>query len=120
MSVLSTEDRRRLFQQWEKEEQEIEQLYKSKNREVHNRMQHAIQNYETIVSSKGTVFNEAQQREEFVLEPLNGQERLAFIKSRITSHYAHIQLAMLYKELRKKIARIETMEKAKKNASQSN
>lgn len=118
MTEPTIEDRALLFHQWDTMKDEIKELYAEQDKQAVPLMEQAIARYEQIVSSKGKTFNKAQQVEEYVLDPLNGKERLAFIKARINSHYAYIQLEMLYIELRKKIARLEAMEKRQQMLSQ--
>ena len=47
-----------------------------------------------------------ERKVDAILLPLNGEERFQFVKDRINSHYAYIQLDALYTETKKKAARL--------------
>ena len=62
----------------------------------------AILDYAELLEYGGKQLNEQTGEYEEVLLPLNGTERFNFIKERIQSHYAHIQLNALYEETKEK------------------
>jgi len=94
------------FQKWDAVKEEIESLYHNKEKEVISLMETAILNYEELLEYGGSGFNKRSGQVERFLLPLNGDERLEFVKERIASHYAHIQLDALYTETKKKAARL--------------
>ena len=53
----------------------------------------------------------------YILLPLNGEERFEFVKDKISSHYAHIQLDALFTETKKKVARLVDTKEIKKQKS---
>ena len=67
-----------------------------------------MNNFLNTVESK---LNERNGKLDTLLLPLNGEERFEFVKDRITSHYAYIQLDALYTETKKKAARLFVMKK---------
>ncbi|WP_156450414.1 YpoC family protein [Sporosarcina sp. HYO08] len=94
------------FEQWEAMREEIEAGYANKNRKVVPLMEHAINNFEKLLAFGGKELNERSGKQLYILLPLNGEERLDFIKKKITSHYAFVQLDALYTETKKKAARL--------------
>ena len=97
------------FQKWDAVKEEIKNLYHSKGKEVTSLMETAILNYEELLEYGGSGLNKRSGQVERFLLPLNGEERLQFVKDRIASHYAHIQLDALYTETKKKAARLSVM-----------
>lgn len=90
------------YQKWEAQRIGIESMYRNQNRQVHEQMQQAILNYEKMLTIGGMEQKTGQYR----LSPLNGFERLAFVKEKIATRYAFIQLDALYTESKKKAARL--------------
>ncbi len=91
--------------------EKIEHLYSLKNKEAVTYMEQAILNYIELLEYGGSELNERTGKLELLLLPLNGTERLQFVKDRIASHYAYIQLDALYAETKKKAARLFVMKK---------
>lgn len=109
MSNFDKDETKPYFEKWESISAEIEKLYEDKDQQAIDLMLQAISNYEALLAYGGKVKNPQTEKEEYVLMPLNGIERLIFIKERIQSHYAHVQLNMLYAEMKKKVARLAVM-----------
>lgn len=84
------------WNQWLKMKAEIEVAYKRKDSEAVNLMGHAIENYLAMLRT----FDSGDSTS--TIEPLNGKERLQFIRSKITGHFAFVQLDALYTEAMKK------------------
>lgn len=99
------------FEKWDAVKEKIEKLYAEKNSEAVELMQVAINDYTNLLEYGGQELNERTGKRVAILLPLNGTERLDFIKERINSHYAYIQLNALYDETKKKAARLSVMKK---------
>ncbi len=96
---------------WETAKEEIRVLYDQKDKTAIQLMEIAIEDYTKLLAYGGNELNRQSGEEVPVLLPLNGHERFNFIKERIQSHYAFIQLDALYEETRKKAARLSVMKK---------
>lgn len=94
------------FESWDKSKDDIGQLYGNRSSMASGKLKEAILQYEQLLTYGGTETNPHTNKTEPVLLPLNGEERLAFIKKQIKSHYAFVQLDALYDETRKKAARL--------------
>lgn len=90
------------FDKWESLMPEIQVRYDSKEDSSAEWMWIAIANYEELLEACSEVSGSTRQTK---MEPLNGAERLQFIKDKIISPFALVQLSALYKEMRKKVAR---------------
>ncbi|WP_318617376.1 YpoC family protein [Sporosarcina sp. YIM B06819] len=99
------------FDQWQLVRDEIEACYEQKDRRAVELMKTAIDNYSELLELGGTAFDERTGKAIFVLLPLNGVERFEFIKDKISSHYAFVQLDALVTETRKKVARLAIQNK---------
>lgn len=97
------------FEKWDAVKERIEKLYDEKNKEAIKLMEIAINDYADLLEYGGKELNEQTGKSEAILLPLNGAERFDFIKERIHSHYAYIQLNALYDETKKKAARLSVM-----------
>lgn len=99
------------FERWDSVKDSIENLYSNRDEKAKALMSDAIDNYCNLLECGGKEINERTGSSEFVLLPLNGNDRFEFIKERINSHYAHVQLSALYLESKKKAARLYVMKK---------
>jgi hypothetical protein len=99
------------FDKWDLVKEKIEKLYDLKDKEAITYMEHAIHDYIELLEYGGSELNERTGKFDALLLPLNGEERLQFVKDRIASHYAFIQLDALYTETKKKAARLFVMKK---------
>lgn len=112
MTRFSKEALQIYFEPWDKKKEEIQQLYADRSPEAVKKLEEAITEYEALLTYGGTEENPHSSERQPILLPLNGVERLAFIKKQIRSHYAFVQLDALYDETRKKAARLAiTMKK---------
>ncbi|REB09924.1 hypothetical protein DVB69_03715 [Sporosarcina sp. BI001-red] len=93
------------FDKWESLKPEIQQLYDLKQPNASEWMIIAIANYEELLQACAPVGGSDRRTK---MEPLNGEERLQFIKDKLISPFALIQLSLLYTELRKKVSRFIT------------
>lgn len=100
------------FEPWNHVRDEIDQLYEERNPNVVKMMEEALANYMSLLTHGGTETNHQTEHKEYLLLPLNGDERLEFIKKQIHSRYAFIQLSALYDETRKKAARLSVTHKS--------
>lgn len=94
------------FEKWESLRDRIERCYDQKDRQAVLLMKTAIGNYSELLEYGGKELNERSSKMDYVLHPLNGHERFEFVKAKIDSHYAYVQLDALYTEARKKAARL--------------
>lgn len=99
------------FEKWDAMKDRIEKLYGEKDKEAIKLMVIAINDYADLLEYGGEELNEQTGKRVPILLPLNGLERFDFIKDRIQSHYAHIQLNALYDETKKKAARLSVMKR---------
>lgn len=109
MENFEQEQTQPYFDRWEIVASEIEQLYEEKNKQAIPLMNEAIENYERLLLFGGKEVHSQSKKSDYILLPLNGEERLAFVKKRIQSHYAYVQLNMLYGETKKKVARLRAI-----------
>lgn len=111
LSRFSKEALADYFESWNAVKEEIAKLYDQQDANVVKKMEEAIDQYENLLAYGGIQENPQNGQEQPVLLPLNGEERLAFIKKQIHSHYAFVQLDALYDETRKKAARLAITKK---------
>lgn len=78
----------------------IEEAYKQKNPEAADLMDMAIGNYLEMLGSFKNA--ESSSLDVSMIEPLNGKERLQFIRTKRVGHFAYVQLNALYNEAMKK------------------
>jgi hypothetical protein len=99
------------FDQWEIVREQIEAFYDQKDHQAVELMNVAIENYGELLEQGGKVLDDRKGKVVYALLPLNGEERFEFVKEKISSHYAYIQLDALFIETRKKIARLSIQKK---------
>ena len=99
------------YEKWDVVKEKIEKLYSLDAKEAIKFMESAIRDYEELLEYGGSELNKRTGKMEALLLPLNGEERFQFVKDRIASHYAYIQLDALYTETKKKAARFLVMKK---------
>lgn len=110
MNSFDKEQTKPYFENWERVALKIEKLYDEKDERAVVLMLDSIDNFEQLLVCGGRDLNTLPTESDYRLQPLNGKERLDFIKKRIKSHYAFVQLNMLYGETKKKVARLGAME----------
>lgn len=99
------------FDQWETVRDQIEAFYEQKDHQAVEFMNVAIDNYSELLERGGEVLDDRKGKVVYLLLPLNGEERFEFVKDKISSHYAHIQLDALFTESKKKVARLSLQKK---------
>ncbi|WP_339250042.1 YpoC family protein [Sporosarcina sp. FSL W8-0480] len=90
------------WEKWLRLSDEIRTALKQKDPKVVVLMESALQNYTEMLSSfiliKPATVDDATE----AIEPLNGHERLQFIREKMNREFAFIQLKALYSEAQKK------------------
>jgi len=99
------------FDKWEAVREEIENFYQQKDNQAVELMESAIENYNILLELGGSKFDDRKGKVVYTLLPLNGEERFEFVKDKISSHYAYIQLDALFTETKKKTARLSIQKK---------
>ncbi|MEK3934717.1 YpoC family protein [Sporosarcina sp. FSL W7-1349] len=94
------------FAEWETKRETIEALYAQKDKRAAEMMREAVGMYERLLELGGVQTDARSGREGYRLSPLNGGERLEFVKAKLASHYAFVQLDALFGEMKKKAARL--------------
>lgn len=92
--------------QWEDVRPFLEAAYEQWDPERLPVLLTSAERLDTLVQQSGTEENRYTGRMQYVLAPNNFAERITFVKEKKTSHYALVQLAMLYEEVQKKAARL--------------
>ena len=90
------------FEKWDLVKEKVEKLYSLNDKEAITFMEIAIRDYEHLLEYGGSELNERTGKIDALLLPLNGEERFQFVKDRIASHYAYIQLDALYTRKQKR------------------
>ncbi len=99
------------FNKWETVRDQIEAFYDQKDQQAVELMNVAIDNYSELLEHGGKELDDRKGKVVYTLLPLNGEERFEFVKDKISSHYAHIQLDALFTETKKKVARLSIQKK---------
>ena len=99
------------FEQWKSVRDQIEAFYDEKDHQAVELMNAAIMNYSELLEHGGKTFDDRKDKAVYTLLPLNGEERFEFVKDKISSHYAYIQLDALFTETKKKVARLSIQNK---------
>lgn len=97
---------------WEQSKEEIGKLYNDRDCNAAAKLQEMIVCYEGLLAYGGNGAHPQSGQQQPILLPLNGEERLAFIKKQIHSHYAFVQLDALFDETKKKAARLAVIKKS--------
>ncbi|CAM5181708.1 YpoC-like domain-containing protein OS=Ureibacillus acetophenoni OX=614649 GN=SAMN05877842_103294 PE=4 SV=1 [Ureibacillus acetophenoni] len=96
-----------LFLEWESLSQQIHQAHDERNGLAHTLMEQGIALYERlIVKTSSDSSEELIEGEDYEVLPLNGKERLSFIKARPGQYACYRQLDELFKETKKRLARL--------------
>ncbi len=83
-----------LFAEWKDMRTELTELHRQRDSRAAGRMTEALVLYERLLASCSV----------FGAVPVNGEERLEFIKSRSENYAAFLQLDELFSEMGKKVA----------------
>nr|WP_088291728.1 hypothetical protein [Ureibacillus sinduriensis] len=95
------------FEQWDELSNVIHQAHDARNGEAKILMDKGIQLFEScIVHCSETSSQSIIEFEEYEVLPINGMERLKFIKVRPGQYACFRQLDELFKELKKRLARL--------------
>ncbi|QCR32196.1 YpoC family protein [Lysinibacillus sp. SGAir0095] len=95
------------FEQWNALSSLIHQAHDQRNGEAKPLMEKGIQLYEScILHCSETSSASIIEAEEYEVLPINGMERLQFIKVRPGQYACFRQLDELFKELKKRLARL--------------
>lgn len=93
------------FEKWESLRLTIHEMHENRNKEVRSLMEQGITLYEQLIlfaSGQDTNF----VLDEYEVLPINGIERLQFVKARPGQFASFRQLDELFKETKKRIARL--------------
>ncbi len=82
--------------------EQIEKAYQRKEPSAADLMVKAIENYLLMLRSISITNPSDPHSARSMIEPLNGNERLQFIRERIEGYFAYVQLDALYTEAMKK------------------
>lgn len=99
------------FEQWEQLRVEIDEFYNRKDPQVVKLMNDAIANFCELLELGGKEIDNRTGKAAYVFLPLNGEERFEFVKNKVSSRYAFVQLDALMLEMKKKIARLAIQRK---------
>lgn len=113
MNRFEKEQIQPFFEKWTSINEQIQNYYAVRDRQAVVLMKTGIENYLELLEYGGKVEDERSKRLIYTLLPLNGEERFEFVKDKIDSHYAYVQLEALYDETKKKAARLNITLKKK-------
>lgn len=92
------------FEQWDSLRLQIHEMHQARNKEAHSLMEQGIALYEQLILFTSGQADSILKNEQYEAFPLNGLERLQFIKTRPGQFASFRQLDELFKETKKKIA----------------
>ncbi len=92
------------FGKWEKLRDEIHIAHEARSKEAALLMEKGIAHYEQLLLHSAA--GEATLDDDFELYPINGKERLVFIKMKPGQYACYRQLDELFKETKKRCARL--------------
>ena len=92
------------FAEWEALQQAIHVAHEARNGEAKPLMEQGIAHFEKLLVESAA--NESSADADFELYPINGKERLAFIKAKPGQYACYRQLDELFKETKKRAARL--------------
>ncbi|PIC87815.1 hypothetical protein CSV72_01295 [Sporosarcina sp. P20a] len=95
---------------WGQQKPEVEKAYAVNDPRKLELIQPAIDQLEWVVEQSEELENPHTGKMYHALAPNNYRERIEFIKVQKNSHYAVIQLTMLYDEMKKKAARLRVQQ----------
>lgn len=104
-----------LFSEWDTLSIQIHDAHSARNGLANELMAKGIALYEKlIVITANQTPTEIITNEEYEVLPINGMERLQFIKARPGQYACYRQLDELFKETKKKLARLRVKKELKK------
>lgn len=92
------------FAEWETLQAQIQTAHEARNGEAKSLMEQGIVLFEKLLLESAST--EAGADEDFELYPINGRERLQFIKDKPGQYACYRQLDELFKETKKRAARL--------------
>lgn len=96
-----------IFVEWEDLSPLIHDAHEGRNGQAKALMEKGIALYETlIVTASNQESEKIENHEEYEVLPINGTERLSFIKARPGQFACYRQLDELFKETKKRLARL--------------
>lgn len=95
---------------WQQQKPELEKTYAVNDIRKVELIQPAIDQLEWLIEQSDELENPHTGKMHHALAPNNYEERIEFIKLQKSSHYAFIQLTMLYEEMKKKAARLRVQQ----------
>lgn len=98
------------YESWEQLQGKIHIAHDERDSSVGQLMQRAIEQFEYFIVSSSESDVGFSEIEPYELMPINGMERLSFVKMRPGQYAAYRQLDELYKETKKRCARLRLKE----------
>ncbi|WP_408056601.1 YpoC family protein [Ureibacillus manganicus] len=96
-----------MFLEWEELSKLIHEAHQQRNRQAKVFMEKGIELYERLIVTTSNQESEGiNVNEDYEVLPLNGMERLSFIKARPGQFACYRQLDELFKETKKRLARL--------------
>ncbi|ARJ40219.1 hypothetical protein SporoP8_15790 [Sporosarcina ureae] len=95
---------------WQQQKPELEKTYAVNDTRKIELIKPAIDQLEWLIEQSEQVENPHTGKTHYALAPNNYDERIEFIKLQKSSHYALIQLTMLYDEMKKIAARLRVQQ----------
>ncbi|KGR81662.1 YpoC family protein [Lysinibacillus odysseyi] len=92
------------FEKWEELREQIHEAHEARSKEAARLMEQGIVHYEQLLLQSAA--QAATMDDQFELYPVNGKERLVFIKMKPGQYACYRQLDELFKETKKRSARL--------------
>lgn len=100
------------FAAWEQMEQDIRALHTARDKSVSDTMREAIRHYEQFILQASHTTNTAiEATHTYDCMPINGTERFLFIQAKPGQYACYRQLDELFKETKKRMARLRIQQK---------
>lgn len=94
------------FAMWQTQERAIYEAHSKRDKAVKALMQQAIEHYEQFIQKASQTVEALQANETYEVLPINGMERLQFVKTRPGQYACYRQLDELFIETKKRCARL--------------
>lgn len=99
------------FQKWEQLSEKIFASHNKRDGSATSLMEQGIEHFCTFIANNSIPSEDFQFSNEYELMPINGMERLQFVKARPGQYASYRQLDELFKETKKRSARLRAMKK---------
>ncbi len=100
------------FEQWSQLSEQIHHAHDQRSGEAKNLMEKGIALFEQCIIDCSEVEDQSiKESGQYEVMPINGMERLLFIKARPGQYACYRQLDELFKELKKRLARLRIKSK---------